>query len=391
MTDLRTVRVAEVYKAGRPAATLSRGDGSVTFAYLPEYAGPPVARSLPLGASVTTYGGAVPAFFAGLLPEGRRLTAVQRAAKTSADDDLTLLLVVGSDTIGDVTVFPEGAEPVTAPPAVSTADLASIRFADLLAESGFVDRRGLPGVQDKLSAGMITLPVRFAGVEAIVKVDPPDYPNVVVNESYFLGVARRLKLPVVESEVVHDRDGRPGLVVRRFDRQAGGKLAVEDATQLLSRYPADKYSLTSEDAAGAVADACAARLVAARNAFLQFALAWLTGNGDLHGKNIAVVQRPSGEWRVAPLYDVPSTLPYGDQSMALSLQGATQGLTRRRFLAFGAALELPARAVASALDEVLAATDGVLDELDAGVLALNANLRRTVLRQLGRRRSDLAG
>ena len=109
MTDLRTVRVAEVYKAGRPAATLSRGDGSVTFAYLPEYAGPPVARSLPLGASVTTYGGAVPAFFAGLLPEGRRLTAAQRAAKTSADDDLTLLLVVGSDTIGDVTVFPEGA------------------------------------------------------------------------------------------------------------------------------------------------------------------------------------------------------------------------------------------------------------------------------------------
>lgn len=73
-------------------------------------------------------------------------------------------------------------------------------------------------MQDKLSAGMITLPVRFTGDEAIVKLDPPDYPDVVVNEAYFLGVAHRLKLPVVDCEVVHDIDGRPGLVVRRFDR-----------------------------------------------------------------------------------------------------------------------------------------------------------------------------
>lgn len=389
--DLRAVQRAEVYKAGRPAATLTRGEGSLTFAYLPGYAGPPVARTLRLGASVTTYGGAVPAFFAGLLPEGRRLRAVQRAAKTSADDDLTLLLMVGSDTVGDVTVFPEGADPVAAPPAVAASDLTTIRFADLLAETGFVDRRALPGVQDKLSAGMITLPVRFAGTDAIIKLDPPDYPDAVVNESFFLAVARRLRQPVVESELVHDADGRPGLVVRRFDRLDGGrKLAVEDATQLLGRYPADKYAVTSEDAAGAVAAACAAPLVAARNVFQQFALAWLTGNGDLHGKNLAVVQQPSGEWRVAPVYDVPSTLPYGDRSMALSLQGATEGLSRRRFLAFGSALGLPGRAVASALDEVLAATDGVLGQLDAGALPWTANVRRAVVRQLGRRRRDLA-
>ena len=394
MTAKREVRRAVVHKAGRPAANLTRGDGGVTFAYLSDYDGPAVARTLPLGAPpVLTPAGAVPPFFAGLLPEGRRLNAVQRAAKTSADDDLTLLLMVGSDTVGDVTIVPEDGDPAAAPPAVTASDLANIRFADLLAEAGFVDRRGIPGVQDKLSAGMITLPVRFTGDEAIVKLDPPDYPDVVVNEAYFLGVAHRLKLPVVDCEVVHDIDGRPGLVVRRFDRAttAGGvrKLAVEDVTQLLGRYPADKYTLTSEDAARAVSDACAARLVAARSAFQQFALAWLTGNGDLHGKNLAVVQGPSGEWRPAPIYDVPSTLPYGDHSMALSLQGATQGLTRRRFLAFGSALGLPPRAVESALDEVLTATEGVLGDLEAGALLWNANLRRTVVRQLERRRRDL--
>lgn len=213
------------------------------------------------------------------MPEGRRLNAVRRATKTSADDDLTLLLMVGSDMVGDVTVFPEGADPQPATPAVAQADLATLRFNELMADAGFVDRRGLPGVQDKLSTGMITLPVHLAGVEAIIKLNPPDYPDVVVNESYFLGVARRLRQPVVDTEVIHDTDGRPGLLVRRFDRPPSGdgaKLAVEDATQLLGRYPADKYAVPSKDAGNAIADVCAARTVAARAVYQQFALAWLT-------------------------------------------------------------------------------------------------------------------
>ncbi len=390
--DMRAVHRAEVYKAGRPAATLTRGDGAVRFEYLPEYSGPPVAHTLPLARPVTTYGGALPPFFAGLLPEGRRLNAVRRAAKTSADDDLTLLLMVGSDMIGDVTVFPEGADPEPARPAVAAADLATLRFSELMTDAGFVDRRGLPGVQEKLSTGMITPPLHMDGVEAIIKLDPPDYPDAVVNEAYFLAVARRLRQPVVEAEVIHDKDGRPGLLVHRFDRPGpgeGAKLAVEDATQLLGRYPADKYALTSEEAGNAIADVCAARPVAARAVFQQFVLAWLTGNGDLHGKNLSVVQQPSGEWRVAPIYDVPSTLPYGDRSMALPLQGATEGLTRRRFLGLGSALGLPERATASALQEVLDVAESVPDELDGGALPWNANLRRTVARQLRRRRRDL--
>lgn len=395
-SSMKTVRRAVVRKGERPAATLTREPAGVTFAYLPDYDGPPVARTLPLDAPpVVSPSGAVPAFFAGLLPEGRRLSAVQRAAKTSADDDLTLVLMVGSDTVGDVTVTPEGTDQAPAPPALTASDLSAVRFADLLAEGGFVDRRAIPGMQDKLSTGMVTMPVRFAGHECIVKLDPPDYPDVVVNEDYFLGVARRLRLPVVQSQVVTDADGRSGLVVRRFDRvtDAAGvrKLAVEDATQLLGRYPADKYALSSEEVATAVGDACPARLVALRSVFQQFVLAWLTGNGDLHGKNVSVLQGVSGEWRVAPVYDVPSTLPYGDHSMALSLQGAAEGLSRRRFVAFGEALGLPTRAVESSLDEVLAVTEPMTAELDGGVLPWNDDLRRTVVRRLSRRRRDLVG
>lgn len=75
--------------------------------------------------------------------------------------------------------------------------------------------------------------------------------------------------------------------------------------------------------------------------------------------------------------------------MALELQGVTRGLSRKRLPAFGAAVGLPSRAADRALEEVLAATEPMLDELADGALPLNPAGTRTLIRQLGRRRRDL--
>ena len=85
LEQLRTVDEADVYKAGRLAATLRRTEAGVEFRYLPDWveaAEAPVATSLPLtGEPVVRAGGSVPAYFTGLLPEGRRLGALRRAVK----------------------------------------------------------------------------------------------------------------------------------------------------------------------------------------------------------------------------------------------------------------------------------------------------------------------
>lgn len=394
--DPRRITRATVFKAGRPAGTLTRGDHATLFGYLPDYAGPEVATTLPLGgAPVLAPAGSVPPFFAGLLPEGRRLTALRREVKTSADDEFSLLLAVGQDTIGDVTVAPEGELPHAPEPLLRSSDAQELHFSDLLSSAGIVDRVALPGVQEKASGAMISLPVQLDGLRAIVKLDPPEYPGAVENEAYFLTLARRLPIEVARAELIHDADGRPGLVVERFDRIALGaqvvSLAVEDACQLLGRYPADKYNLTSEQVAAAVANSCPARLVAARGALVLFAFAWLTGDGDLHAKNLSVLQHPDGEWRLAPAYDLPSTLPYRDHSMALDLAGRRENLTRKAFGQFGQGLGLPVRAVERTLDQVLSATEPLLDDLRGGALPLDPTTRRTLVRQLARRRSDLEG
>ena len=159
LPDLRDVRRARVLKAGAPVAWLARVDGGVEFSYDASELGRSVSTSLPRGAPpVVTTGGALPAFFTGLLPEGRRLIALQRELKASADDELSLLLAIGSDVVGDVSVVPEGVEMPAAEPAVRWSATATVDFSEL--RDRVMDRRGLPGVQDKVSAAMITLPAK---------------------------------------------------------------------------------------------------------------------------------------------------------------------------------------------------------------------------------------
>lgn len=373
-----SVRVADVFKQGVRAATLARTLDGVVFRYLPEYlgsGGPAVATSLPVtDQPVVHASGALPPFFSGLLPEGRRLSGLRRAVKTSADDELSLVLAVGRDPVGDVQIVPEGEIPTPAEPIVQVdRDWSEIRFADVLADADIVDPIAIPGVQDKFSAGMISTPLARRGERYVLKLDPPGYPHVVENEAFFLALAKECGLESARAEVVLDADGRPGLLVTRFDRvvTAGGEVravACEDACQVLGRWPADKYLVSTEEMVNAMAERCDARRVAALRCFEQVCFAWLTGNGDLHAKNLSIVAPAEGEWRISPAYDVPSTLPYGDRTLALAIRGKTDGLSRNHLLAFAADIDLPERAARSALDALLERLADLPQRLREGAL-----------------------
>jgi serine/threonine-protein kinase HipA len=379
LDELRGVERAVVFKAGTAAASLHRRTNAVVFAYHRDHVergGEPVATSLPVSPSpvVTHAPGALPPFFSGLLPEGRRLTALRMAVKTSADDEVTLLLAVGGDTVGDVLVVPDGEEPGEVEPHLSVRDWREVRFLDLFAASvgdpRAVDRVALPGVQDKVSAKMINVPVALENARFILKLDPPEFPHLVANEAFFLGAARRSGLESAEEEVVHDTVGTPGLLVRRFDRvgDPSGRilsLAQEDACQVLGRYPADKYRMTTEAVIGGLAQVCQAASVAAFTLLKQVVFAYLTCNGDAHAKNFSVRRLQDGEWRVTPAYDLPTSYPYGDTTMALTINGRhREDIGRADFVALGEAVGLRARAVERAIDELRERVDLWVGDLD---------------------------
>ncbi len=382
-------RVADVLKRGALAAKLERTATSTRFSYLAGYTGEPVGHALPLEESVELPGAAVPPWFANLLPEGRRLGMLRRAVKTSADDDFSLLVAAGGDPVGNVSIVSDRGPTkarVELPP-----DVTDVSFKELISGGG-IDPSSIPGVQDKLSSGMITVPVSTPHGASIIKLNPPEYPFAVQNEAHFLTMAKGLGVGISAHRIIHDREGEPALVVERFDRTLRDgqsvALAVEDGCQLLNIYPADKYNASAEEVVEALSSVCSARPVAVRNAYLQLLFAWLTGDGDVHAKNLSVVQSLQGEWRMSPIYDVPSTLPYGDTTMALSMGGRSEGLIRKHLLDFGRSLGLSSAAAASALERVLKTTAPLIPQLESGVLPFDQHRTRRWVRQLTRRRRD---
>ena len=374
---------ADIWFKDTLAAHFTRDGDQTTFSYTADYAGPPIATSLPINSEpVITHSGAIPPFFAGLLPEGRRLSSLRRNIKASADDELSLLLAVGADPVGAVAIFPHGENPQPAQPTIHFDD--ELDFSAALTESGIADPVALAGVQDKASARTIAVPVAS---DAILKLSPPEYPYLVENEAacYQLLTKNKLRIELSKVEVLHDKHGRSGLLVHRFDRTPKGKIPVEDAGQVLGIWPADKYLVSYEDIAQALTKVCASPILAMRNLAFQIAVAWLSGNGDLHAKNISIINKGRG-FEISPIYDIPSTAVYGDTTMALEIQGSKKDLSQKKFLKFCTSIGLPEKTAMSVANAALLATENAAETILASG-NFDTRMNRDLARVLKHRRS----
>nr|WP_309546043.1 HipA domain-containing protein [Nocardia farcinica] len=404
---LRDVESADVYKCGRLAGTLRRDGDDVVFTYLEEYRAdpetPPIAFTLPKHSeAVRTTGGSVPPFFAGLLPEGARLVAITALTRTSEDDHLSLLLAVGADTVGDVQVLPTGLS-LTEPPPLFGEDPATADFAEVFARATAItgdefDRTALPGIQVKVSARMISTPVRTGHGAAILKLNPPEFPRLVENENFFLDMAAECGIRVPPHQLAIDRLGRAGLFVERFDRVVEGdgirRLAQEDACQVLGRYPAAKYRISLQEAIKGLGQAVEAGEGSRRAAILTMleiaAFSYLIGNGDLHGKNLSILRAPSGIWEVTPAYDLLTTQPYlsWKDPMALALYGRNARLGHRWWMEAAERLGVPRRALARSLARISEAAQPWIGRL--GEIGFDEAWTRRLAELIEQRRQELS-
>lgn len=398
------LEAADVFCDETKAGVLERTARGSRFVYEPAFLevcrrrGWGLGFRVPLEPVVETLGVNLHTFFAGLLPEGLRLVALERAVKTSADDLFSLLLAAGTEAVGDVRIVAAG-QPVAPPPALDLGRLDSVSFAEVLEESldyrGGGERRLIPGVQPKVSAAMVTLPVRVrrgAPVEALLKLQPRELPRLVENEAFFMEMARACGLEVADTAVVKDRDGVAGLLVTRFDRRLGPgaphRLHCEDGCQLLDRYPADKYRLSFKDVAEAVRRHVSAAAVELPKLLRLLAFSYLVGNGDLHARNVSVRVDASGVVRLAPAYDLLTTLPYRDRRLALKVLGRDDNLKRAHVLELARQLDLSARVVSESLDELGEASGPYVKRL--GDLGFDRRRTADLTRVMRKRRDELA-
>jgi serine/threonine-protein kinase HipA len=390
--------VGLVYKNGVLAAKLERQASSVSFAYLGSYlesSGAAVATTLPLSLEpIVLANGATPAFFAGLLPEGRRLGAIAERAKLSLDDDLSLLLVMGADLIGDVQVVPEGVDPLVArEQLLLPRDTSSVSFDEIRDQYFGSIASGIPGVQDKVSSQMLNAPAKTAGIDYIVKFNPKDIPFAVENEYFFLNLAKKVGIKTANASLLTDSEGKHALRLQRFDRVGSGsgkvRFAVEDGAQVLGRYPLDKYRIDFVEMANRMIELSASSVTTAFQIYKQLVFNWLIGNGDAHAKNFSIRRSLLGEWQTAPAYDLLCTAFYDDKSMALPLEGQDTGWSRTLLLQVAKKLGLPKASAIRTIERQLAALADLPDQILGGALPFARHQNVEVSSLLKRRHSQL--
>ncbi|HOG55379.1 MAG TPA: type II toxin-antitoxin system HipA family toxin [Candidatus Fermentibacter daniensis] len=294
----------------------------------------PISRSLPLD------GPPLPsershAFFANLLPEGMVREAVSRKLGISGGNDFALLRAIGGECAGALWIGP-GQPPVDSPDRYEPIDAVELgRLAYTYGAMAGVMAPGvrlsLAGAQDKIPIavrdGAFALPLDGAPSSHILKFENRDYADLPLNECLASELARRCGLPVVQTTLV-DLGGIKACLVERYDRiTVSGRMVrlhQEDFCQALGLPSAMKY----EADGGPSFRQCFTLVQEASEEPLpdeELLLRWqimnlLLGNADGHAKNLSLLHGLDGSVRLAPFYDMVSTLAYPGLSRDAALK-----------------------------------------------------------------------
>ncbi len=407
-----------------PAGTLFRTEHrALEFAYTSAHVARadalPLSLSLPL--TDEPYGDIVTrAFFDNLLQEREgALNDVMAREGLARDDIAGLLLHLGKDCPGALSVLPAGAPAVKVPGDFATdyrafSDEQMTAIAVALRErrrlpAGTTDPSPLAGVQSKLALtqlpdGRLAEPIPGTGAPTthILKVPDREHPRDAAHEAATLDLSRALGLETSEAAVVEIGEIEV-LLVRRFDRALDRegrvvRLHQEDFAQALGLPAALKYERRGTadrrfDVAGIrkVLDATV-NPIEERDRFIRATLFDLmTGNVDGHAKNFALLHIAHDRIRVAPRYDLlPTRLdPNLTDELAFRIgsAGTLAAIGRADFDAFLATLGVRSAAARRRITERHARSlaDGLcsaLEELARKGMRLYADLIAANLRQL---------
>lgn len=261
-----------------------------------------------------------PPAFEMILPEGQRRQRIEAARKIVRTDDFSVLAYVGGNPVNRVRFLPPGADPdqaispLPSAPEIANCSAGQALFQKLMAEVDL--RQGIAGVQPKV-LGAVNAAVKMSpelrqqrGNTHILKASTSEFPYLAANEYICLKVFESAGLAV--PTVTLSADGEL-LLVERFDTTKDGMhLGFEEVAVLMGETSATKYQRDYGSMVESLASfiELPAEDAMRRDVTAALVLNWLLGNGDAHLKNFGVLYHDDGDVRLAPFYDVVSTLVY---------------------------------------------------------------------------------
>ena len=350
--------------------------------------------------------GALPPWFAGLLPEGALRDLVLTEMGPGDHDQFDVITRLGGDLPGAIIVSPETEDLKSAGP----LRLERVRGLTTVEPRGIV-KFSLAGVQLKLtgdlSGGRLTLPGHGASGRCIIKLPAKSYPGLPEAEFAAMRLARAVGVDTAHCQLV-PRDavrdvpdefleyGDSVLVVDRFDRPGGdARVHTEDAGQVLGALDVFKYTMgTTDTIMNMVRRFSTDSRADLAEAIRRVTVDVLIGNGDNHLKNWAFRFPKAGEIRLSPAYDIVPTILYQPRDeLALRFVGTHrfESVDLHRFERLASFLRLDPkwavkevrRTTEAALDLWPAILSDLLDDRRAGALVKRLNQLPLVTEILG--------
>jgi len=334
-------------------------NGKMQFTYDDSWRASPQAIPLSLSMPMTSaeHGdAAISTYLWGLLPDNEE--TLGRIAKTygvSSRSPFALLSNIGEDLQGAVQIVPsekvtqlKQREGVTF---LSKESLAE-HFAELMRDPGatrFAEDGGrfsLAGAQRKMTLYRVNdkwgVPRGRTPSTHILKPSIPGFAGQAENEMFCIRLAPRLDLPAPPCWIEHFGSIQV-IVIQRYDRQrfrgkkpmglteSGGevhRVHQEDMCQALKVHPRNKYQHEGGPGMQQIMGLLSGSSMPStdRERFMRAcAYNYVIAATDAHAKNYSILLSAGGRYRLAPLYDVASWLPYSktqrDRKLAMSVDG----------------------------------------------------------------------
>ncbi len=270
----------------------------------------------------------LPTFFRNALPEGALRKVLEARLPRSRLIELDMLLRLGGDLPGNLRVV---ADPLDWTP---DADSEGVNVREGARPPSALDasdpiRFSLAGIQLKASVlaeeERVTLPLVGQAGNWIAKFPSAAFRDLPENEMAILRWARAAGLDVPDHRLIDvasiqnlpsefSPEGR-ALLIKRFDRRAEReRIHQEDFAQVFEIEPEDKYRSLVPTYVTYAGIGAVIRALAGEEDFREFvrrvAFVIISGNGDAHVKNWALIYPDGIHPRLSPVYDVVATVAY---------------------------------------------------------------------------------